>query len=95
MGIKYATYVLAVCKMGQGASCCRYLMFSPDEGFQCAKMHSALTQTAEEKIEGKTHLRTAKELIDAMVFAGRWHSKADNCEGKDPIPDEAPADKPF
>lgn len=31
-------YLDDVCRIGQGAACCRYLVVHPYNGFQCAKL---------------------------------------------------------
>lgn len=31
-------YLDDVCRIGQNAACCRYLVVHPDKGFQCAKL---------------------------------------------------------
>lgn len=91
--MKYGTYVVAVCKLGFGHETCRYL--SLGDGFECLKLNKEKVQTAQEKMDGKTEKRTAKEIIDEAVSEGRWNAQGDNCEGKNPIPLEAPEDKPF
>lgn len=41
-------HVRAVCKLGQGAACCRYLMFG--KGFECHK-HSQLAAVIDGRVE--------------------------------------------
>jgi len=37
-----------ICKMGQGAECCRYIIYDPCVGITCAKLTS-LKQTLDDK----------------------------------------------
>lgn len=34
----------AICRIGQGAACCRYVVLTPDRGFQCAKLNPTLAR---------------------------------------------------
>lgn len=45
-------YVDSVCKIGQGHSCCRYLVCSKD-GFECEKF-SSLKSLLDKRVEDKT-----------------------------------------
>ena len=45
-------YVTVVCKIGQGAACCRYLVVGTT-GFECAKL-SALKLVLDERVQQRT-----------------------------------------
>ncbi len=38
-----------VCKIGQGADCCRYLLHDPDNGFECGNQPSRLRDTIDDR----------------------------------------------
>jgi len=43
-------YLVNICKMGQSAECCRYIIVNPDVGITCAKLTS-LKQTLDDKVD--------------------------------------------
>lgn len=59
-------HLKAVCRIGQGADCCRYIVRELfDAGpYECAK-----------------HDQTLKEQIDRRHAAGSMIARGDNCEG--------------
>jgi hypothetical protein len=44
------TYIKDVCKIGQGASCCRYLTMGA-KGFECAKLEDKFKVSIDERVE--------------------------------------------
>lgn len=55
-----------ICKLGQGADCCRYLMVDGSgSGIGCAKNDP-----------------NYKSVIDERVKSGKFVARADNCEGE-------------
>lgn len=42
-------YLDDVCRIGQGAACCRYLVGTPDKGIQCGKLTS-LRRTIDQRV---------------------------------------------
>lgn len=81
-------YIKDICKIGQGHECCRYLLMGP-KGFECGKMDDRnQVQTLEDKIKGSLPRKSARELLFERAEKGLMTARGDNCEGKDPIPDE-------
>jgi hypothetical protein len=46
-------YIKAVCRIGQGANCCRYLTGSA-RGFECAKFNAGLKRHLDERVAAQT-----------------------------------------
>ena len=81
-------YIQNVCKIGQGHECCRYLLMGP-KGFECAKaVDDGPVQMLEDKMKKRTPFKSAKEILDWRAQMGLMTARGDNCEGKDPIPEE-------
>ena len=45
-------YCMQICKIGQGNSCCRYLVGSP-KGFECAK-HTSIRSNLDRRVANNT-----------------------------------------
>jgi hypothetical protein len=73
-------YVKGVCKIGEGAACCRYLLMGT-QGFECGKH-----QTWQVKSLAGDGAENVKALMDARVAAGTMVAQGDNCDGFLPPP---------
>jgi hypothetical protein len=75
-------HVKNVCKIGQGAACCRYLMAGPG-GFECAKIAPAEpTRSLEDAMHGIPAEKSLKQILDERVLKGTISARGDNCEGR-------------
>lgn len=74
-------HVRAICRIGQGHACCRYLTIGAD-GWDCVKLDTTPIQTLQEVMEGQTVKRTAKDILDDRVARHDMTARGDNCEGR-------------
>lgn len=49
MKFKTNEYIQQICKPGQGAACCKYLIGNPNGSMECAKVTSSLKSTIDAK----------------------------------------------
>jgi hypothetical protein len=62
-------HIQAVCKIGKGKECCRYLAIG----------HSTTLGAAGWSCEKHSNMRA---ILDARVAAGKHRARGDNCPGK-------------
>lgn len=81
MGAIDDEHVRAVCKIGQGHACCRYLTVGP-EGWGCVKLDPQPIRSLLDVMDGRPATLTAKRIIDDRVACGEMMAHGDNCEGR-------------